>query len=55
MDYRLSESQKQEIRKALEGYCGGTPLQPHTDFVVGYLGPYIIALIERRDQLFPRE
>ena len=49
---KLTEEEKDQIRDALRGYCSGTPLQPHVEFVIGHLGQYAISLVEERDRIF---
>ncbi len=53
--FKLTDDEKERIREALRVNCGGTPLQPHADFVAQYLGIYVIGLVEERDRIFKRD
>ena len=52
---KLSEHQRESIREVLRTMCGGTPLQPNADFVAGYIGQYVIGLVENRDEVFKED
>lgn len=51
----LNDEEKAGIREALRTRCGGTPLQPHADFVAEVIGIYVIQLVENRDEVFKLE
>lgn len=48
---KLSDKEKQHIMDMISNACKGTPLQPHSDFVGGYIGNLVISQIECWDEI----
>jgi hypothetical protein len=51
---KLTDEEKEVLRRIIRSYCGGTPLQPHTDLAENLFAPWIIGLIENIETIFPR-
>jgi len=43
---KLHSSEKEYLRDAIQRACMGTPLQPNAEFAGGYIGNFVVSLIE---------
>ena len=51
---KLTDEEKESLRKVIRSYCGGTSLQSNCDLVESIFAPWVIGLIENLETIFPR-